>query len=347
MEWDHDVAAPPMAGAPADASLPAVAHQTFSEHNEVADADFARFRDVLNSHFYPAKVEPLDRATPLLSPVLSALHLPHSTIAYVRFGTAARVDPGDLSTYHVNVPLQGRVQSACADQLLTASPREAAVFSPEGHTRLARWEADASQLCIKFDRAAVESELAGLLGRTVTRPIRFDLRFPLYHDGGRGWRSLLTTLLLHSRMPAMPGRLNPVVAHIERSLLTSLLVTQRHSYSAELFGDGLATSNRDVKRVVELIESEPETAYTVGDLARVAGVSSRSLQSAFQRDLGVSPMAYLRQVRLERVREDLLLGRGLVSEVAFHWGFTNLGRFATQYRARYGEQPSETIARNH
>ena len=92
--------------------------------------------------------------------------------------------------------------------------------------------------------------------------------------------------------------------------------------------------------------SGPETAYSLGDLARFAGVSSRSLQTAFQRDLGVSPMAYLRQVRLERARQDLLLGRGPVSEVAYHWGFSNLGRFATQYRARFGERPSETTARS-
>lgn len=344
MEWDHEFDEPPVASTPVDQALPVVARQTFGKHNEVADADFGRFRDVLNSHFYPAKVEPLAGAR-LVGPVLSALHLTHSTIAYVRFGSAARVDPGDLPTYHVNVPLRGLVHSACADQLLTASPREAAAFSPEGHTRLGRWESDASQLCIKLDRAAVEMELAGLLGHTVTRPIRFDLRFPLYQDGGRSWTSLLSTLLMHSRLPTVAGLHNPVVTQLERSLLTGMLVTQRHSYSEELFGDSRASSNRDVQRVVDLVESEPEAPYTVGDLARVAGVSSRSLQTAFQRDLGVSPMAYLRQVRLERAREDLTLGRGPVSETAYHWGFTNLGRFATQYRARFGELPSETIAR--
>ena len=165
----------------------------------------------------------------------------------------ARVDPGDLSTYHVNVPLRGLVQSACADQPPTASPREAAVFSPEGHTRLARWESDASQLCIKLDRSSVEMELAGLLGRAVTRSIRFDLRFPLYKDGGRTWTSLLTALLLHSRLPSVAGQPNPVVTQLERSLLTGLLVTQPHSYSEELFGHSRASSSHDVNRVVHLI----------------------------------------------------------------------------------------------
>lgn len=345
MEWDQEFGPPPLATTPAARTLPTVAWQAFNGHNEVAGADFGRFRDVLNSHFYPAKVEPLADAGRLVRPMLSALHLPHSTIAYVRFGAAARVDPGDLSTYHVNVPLRGLVQSAFADQMLTASPGEAAVFSPEGHTRLARWDADASQLCIKLDRAAVEMELASLLGHAVTRSIQFDLRFALHQAGGRSWTSLLTTLLLHIGMPSVAGRPNPLLKQLERSMLTGLLVAQPHSYSEELFGHTQVSSNRNVRRVVDLIESQPESPYSVGDLARAAGVSSRSLQTAFQRDLGVSPMAYLRNVRLDRAHEDLLLGRGPVTEVAYHWGFTNLGRFATQYRARFGVLPSETTAR--
>lgn len=347
MEWDYDLEAPQPVTAPADSALSSVTRQAFADRNEVAGADFGQFRDVLNSHFYPASVEPLAPHTKLLAPVLSAVHLPHSTIAYVRFGAAARVDPGNLSTYHVNVPLRGQVQSEFADQLVVASPSEAAVFSPDGHTKLGRWDSDAAQLCIKLDRVAVEQELAGLLGHSVTRAIRFDLAFPLYQDGGRTWTALLTALLMHSRLPAVGNKPNPVVAQLERSLFTGLLMAQPHSYTDELLGHAKAGSNREVRRVVELIESEPETPYTVGDLARAAGLSSRSLQAAFQRDLGVSPMTYLRQVRLERAREDLILGTGPVSAIAYHWGFSNLGRFAQQYRAMFNELPSETATKSH
>lgn len=343
MDWDSDVAVP---ATPSDGSLSTVVRQTFLERNEVHGADFGQFRDVLNSYFYPARVEPLDRRSTLASPVLSALRLRRMTIAYVRFGAAARVDPGELTGYHVNVPLRGVVLSACGDQRLSASPREAAVFSPGAHTVLARWEPDATQLCIKLDRAAVEAELAGLLGHSVTRPIRFDLGFQVDRGAGRRWTSLLTTLLQCGWEPWAGGRVDPVVELLERSLLTDLLIAQGHSYSGELHGDARPVSSREVSKVLELIESAPESPYTVGDLARVAGVSARSLQSAFHRDLGVSPMEYLRQVRLERARKDLQSGRGLVSEVAYYWGFTNLGRFATYYQRRFGELPSATVARS-
>jgi AraC-like DNA-binding protein len=345
MDWDLEVAAPALPAFPSDGSLSGVARQTFLETNEVSGADFGKFRDVLNSHFYPASVEPLDGRAALLSPALSALHLRHMTIAYVRFGAAARVDPGDLTGYHVNVPLRGVVLSACGDQRVSASPHQAAVFSPGRHTMLARWEPDATQLCIKISRTAMEGELAGLLGHSVTRPIAFELGFGLDHGAGRRWTSLLATLLQHGHASRGPGRGGSVVELLERSLLADLVMAQRHSYTEELHEDAPAISNREVAQVVELIERAPESPYTVGDLARVAGVSARSLQAAFHRHMGVSPMAYLRQVRLERAHKDLQLGRGRVSEIAYHWGFTNLGRFATAYQERFGELPSATIAR--
>ena len=53
MEWDQEFDAPPMGNTPVDQALPVVARQVFSEHNEVAHADFDQFRDVLNSRLLP------------------------------------------------------------------------------------------------------------------------------------------------------------------------------------------------------------------------------------------------------------------------------------------------------
>ena len=37
--------------------------------------------------------------------------------------------------------------------------------------------------------------------------------------------------------------------------------------------------------------------------------------------------------------------RPTVADVAYRWGFTHLGRFAQDYRTRYGESPSQTLHR--
>jgi transcriptional regulator GlxA family with amidase domain len=50
---------------------------------------------------------------------------------------------------------------------------------------------------------------------------------------------------------------------------------------------------------------DPNLPLTTPTLARQCHVTVRTPQEGFQRHLGISPMAYLRQVRLNRVHPDL------------------------------------------
>ncbi|MBT2503857.1 AraC family transcriptional regulator [Curtobacterium sp. ISL-83] len=80
------------------------------------------------------------------------------------------------------------------------------------------------------------------------------------------------------------------------------------------------------------------------DMSGAAGISDRTLQQAFQDELGETPLAYLRRYRLERIRHDLLAGDGeSVGEVARRWGIGHLGRFAAVYAVAFGEMPSDTL----
>ncbi|MEK6312522.1 MAG: helix-turn-helix domain-containing protein [Curtobacterium sp.] len=87
---------------------------------------------------------------------------------------------------------------------------------------------------------------------------------------------------------------------------------------------------------------------TSTDVSRVTGINARSLQATFQRHAGTSPMAFLRQVRLHRVRAQLVTGdptETTVATIANAWGFGHLGRFAGYYADTFGELPSETLRR--
>jgi AraC-like DNA-binding protein len=55
-------------------------------------------------------------------------------------------------------------------------------------------------------------------------------------------------------------------------------------------------------------------------------------------------MSYMRARALHEVRRELVSGAAeSVTDTAFRWGFTELGRFARAYREQYGELPSETL----
>jgi transcriptional regulator GlxA family with amidase domain len=86
----------------------------------------------------------------------------------------------------------------------------------------------------------------------------------------------------------------------------------------------------------------------IAELCRIAGVERRTLLRAVRAIHGTTPSRYLRTLRLNLVRQALLApdrGRKTVTEVATRFGFRELGRFAADYRATFGERPSETLRR--
>lgn len=104
--------------------------------------------------------------------------------------------------------------------------------------------------------------------------------------------------------------------------------------------------HRIVSRARDYMGAHAAEAITVPDLCAATGVSRRALQYAFEDVLQLSPVTYLRVMRLNRVRADLLAcPRETVGDVAARWGFWHLSRFAADYRQLFGELPSATRAR--
>ncbi|RYH71212.1 MAG: AraC family transcriptional regulator [Alcaligenaceae bacterium] len=309
--------------------------------------DIDEFRHNLNSIFYPAEVNLIGNRVRTAPAELSAVRLNHLTIGRARFGNEARIDPGDLGTYHVNVPIIGEVISWCGEQQTVATPRRAAVFTPNEHTILPLWHADAIQICIKIDRARFEGELAHILGRPVDKPVRFDIEMDLTSPAGARWLSTLKILIetLDDSTVIPSAGLTPQIEYLERALISGLLVQQPHSLTSQVFAPPESTNPRAVQKVLDHIESFPGSQYTIGDLAVIAGVGARQLQNLFQEHVGMAPTMYLRQTRLSGVRADLQRGDDTtrVAAVALNWGFNHLGRFASHYERKFGEAPSQTL----
>lgn len=103
-----------------------------------------------------------------------------------------------------------------------------------------------------------------------------------------------------------------------------------------------------IKRAEEFMEANLNNDIGIADIAVGASISMRALHYGFRKVYGVSPMVWLKQHRLDRVRADLIAANPFettVTEVALRWGLVHLGRFAAEYRARFGELPSTTLYR--
>jgi AraC family ethanolamine operon transcriptional activator len=95
------------------------------------------------------------------------------------------------------------------------------------------------------------------------------------------------------------------------------------------------------------LEEHHHEPVRVRELCQVAGVSSRTLNYAFQERFGVTPKRWVDSFRLHGVRGDLrrAAAGSVVADIANHWGFWHLGKFAADYRRQFGELPSMTLRR--
>jgi transcriptional regulator GlxA family with amidase domain len=115
---------------------------------------------------------------------------------------------------------------------------------------------------------------------------------------------------------------------------------------------GLYRTTRAYSRIVAAAErrvlAKPAERVRVPDLCRAANTSERTLDTAFRRVTGLSPVQYLIRMRLHRVRAALLAaarGSTTVSAEALRWGFRHFGEFSRAYTRCFGERPSETLRR--
>jgi len=100
-----------------------------------------------------------------------------------------------------------------------------------------------------------------------------------------------------------------------------------------------------VRRARDYAHAQISCPLQVIDLCRAVRVSRRTLQTSFQEVLGISPLVYLRAMRLNGARRMLLRGdQGMkVRDVVEAWGFWHLSRFSQNYRQMFGELPSQTL----
>jgi AraC family ethanolamine operon transcriptional activator len=104
-----------------------------------------------------------------------------------------------------------------------------------------------------------------------------------------------------------------------------------------------AARRRIVRLAREYMRAHVDEPVSVPALCEATSASRRNLQYAFAEALGMSPVAYLRVMRLNRVRRDLLREPAVpIGDVAARWGFWHLPRFAGDYRSFFGELPSAT-----
>ena len=105
---------------------------------------------------------------------------------------------------------------------------------------------------------------------------------------------------------------------------------------------------RAYRQAREMMHAQAAERISMIDLCNHVGCSRRTLTLAFAENLGISPMQYLKILRLNLARKNLLRNEGeSVTDIANFNGFWHMGQFARDYRSCFGELPSESRSRRH
>jgi AraC-like DNA-binding protein len=309
----------------------------------LSSTDLDEAQSLLSQAYLPATFTSPVRA-PCLDVRLNLIKIGRVTAGYLRFGDAMRIRTSEAVNYHLDIPTAGSsAMRSGLDPPVYATTSTAAVFMPERPADL-DCDRDCAQICLMFPTDELHMELENLLGAPACDPLEFTRPMDLTTPAGA---TVVETLHLIDLASAPKSCLldHPLAAlRLEQVLMLTLLLTQPNNYTAALRKTPKTPGLTPIAAAIELIRSRPEHPWTVGTLAAEVAVSVRSLQAGFARTVGQSPMRYLRQVRLERVRDELAQaepGATTITQTATRWGFTHLGRFAAEYRRTFGELPSE------
>jgi len=269
------------------------------------------------------------------------------SVNYMEYGSDIYVEPGYLDRFFLfQLPVEGAARITTDNKDFTTTVGMASAINPTEYTKM-HWNEDCKKLLVQIRADAMEMRLSRLLMRPIDKPILFDQCISADNRLAASWWRQIRHLVSDLDNDMDPWRSRPMLEDMERHLMTSLLYSFNHNYMATLLAQEDQAAPKHVKKAEDYILDHLKDPLSIDDLVEVTGVSQRSIFEGFRSFRGTTPMKYVLQLRLEKVREDLLKSGPdrSVTDIALKWGFTQLGRFSVSYKKVYGESPSETLKR--
>ena len=260
-----------------------------------------------------------------------------SSINLVQYGSDVEVVAPPLDFYLLQMTLDGSVQLRGPKFEVALRAGTAFVMNPGAGYRKC-WDRQAQQLMLKIPRSRLECLAFGSTDFGKSESIEFA---PTPMQAGALSDPLQRLLDQLSRDP----QASSIRAH-EDVVVRAVLASIPHQIGIRLESAANGAVPYYVLRAEHHLQKKLHATVNLSTLVELTGVSKRTLQDGFQRFRGKTPSQVSRDLRLDLVRETLVL-RGCcnVTAAALEFGFSHLGRFAQAYATRFGESPSETRRR--
>jgi AraC-like DNA-binding protein len=187
---------------------------------------------------------------------------------------------------------------------------------------------------IIFDTAN-EDLLAGLLP-------------PLVHIGARDAslgpvRSLLTMNEREARQPGPASEF--IIVRLVELILVEILRTRQWRPSEDDVGLLAGLADPVIAQALTALHRDVVHDWTVGELAKLSGVSRSAFAIRFRKIVGTAPIEYLLRWRLALAKDELKRGHRTIAEVAFAVGFQSSSAFSTAFTRAVGCSPTRFARR--
>lgn len=253
------------------------------------------------------------------------LHLPPVDMVKQYF---CRAQTGEIVLGRKHYPIDG--ESTCV--------------APSGSETCFHLSSGFTQLRLRVDDAALRSKLSAMTGSGIIREITFATPSTFRNPELRRLRRLIEFLVAELDGVDEPMS-RSAIAGFEQAIVTCFLTANPHNFTHLLEREPSAPAPAQIRLVEDYIEANWRSAISIEALAAMTGASARSLFKAFKKRHGISPMAFVQNVRLQHARRMLESPSETISiiEVAATCGFFNPGHFARYYRRAFGELPKATL----
>lgn len=326
----------------ANAEVPTAGPHLMGNHRIFQSDDLDQTRDHIARTYCPHSLS-IDSRSGRLGAWLNHKRLSQIGVGTMAYGTEVQISKvEDQDFVLLMLPLRGMADIGLGGQSVQSHQGRAVVTSTTELERM-RWSEDCSQIVVQVSSAALDRHVSLMTGRALRDSLRFAPEMEIGPGAASWWKYV--AMLIEELSEAEHRGLQASISHLETMLIVKLLETQHSNYFEHLRPQSSRIAPQHVRRVERFIVDNVGSPIALEELVEISGVSARALFDGFRRFRGCSPMAYLRSVRLDHVRQDLLCAREgeTVTSIACKWGFYQFGRFAGQYRQAYGELPSETL----
>jgi AraC-like DNA-binding protein len=237
--------------------------------------------------------------------------------------------------FQLEVVLRGATMCGIGQQRFLIPQQCYSMVNPdvEHYNVTQRWK---HALFILFPRQTLD-ETAWQIYRLWSRPVVFsDVVAPC----SPALATIVHVLFHEASQPELPGRMLLFdSALIQLSVL--LLRSLRGNHSAWAIASGTPRPVwAQIARAVDLMQSCYRDELSLDDLARAAAMSRYHFLRSFKAHVGITPYAYLQQVRLRTAASLLQSSSRSITEIALACGFTSSSRFSATFRRFYQCSPS-------